>query len=191
MTKQHVILCGFQGSGKTTLGRKVAALLGYSFIDSDHLIMERFAQEKGVHKSCREIFREEGEEGFRKREREAIAAFHPEGPTLFATGGGALLDPQNRRKIESMGWIIFLDAPLDLLHQRTQGVRSLFLPQEGEFREAFERVYLQRRPLYLQVADHVVEIEDKEEEELVAELLYLIRDLCKCTPRVEGSGSGE
>jgi shikimate kinase/3-dehydroquinate synthase len=104
--KRNVYLIGLMGAGKTTIGKALAKRLGYRFVDSDHEIEAR----TGV--SLPTIFEIEGEDGFRRREAQVIAELASRNAHVVATGGGAVLRPENRQNLEASGFVIYLDVPL-------------------------------------------------------------------------------
>ena len=111
-----LVLAGFMGAGKTSVGGELARWLGWRFVDLDEVI----AGEAGM--SVPDIFRIEGEEGFRRRESEAIANLQAgAGPAVIATGGGAIVSEVNRAQLSALGPILHLDAPVSLLWQRAAG----------------------------------------------------------------------
>ena len=111
----NIFLVGLMGAGKTTVGRQLARRLRKRFVDCDHEIEAR----TGV--SIPTIFEIEGEAGFRRRESAAIEALSQETGLVLATGGGAVLDPENRRNLKAGGWVVYLDVPPDILWSRTRG----------------------------------------------------------------------
>jgi shikimate kinase len=106
------------GAGKTTVGRQLARRLGRRFFDSDHEIVER----TGV--LIPTIFEIEGEEGFRRRESQTIAELSGVDNIVLATGGGAVLNPENRRILHETGWCVYLNVPPVLLYERTKHDRN-------------------------------------------------------------------
>ena len=92
------------GAGKTTVGRQLARRLGRQFLDSDHEIVER----TGV--SIPTIFEIEGEEGFRRREAQTIAELTSGTNQVVATGGGVVIDPENRKRLHDNGWVVYLES---------------------------------------------------------------------------------
>src|SRR6185369_17443809 len=106
------------GAGKTTVGRQLAKRLGRPFYDSDHEIVER----TGV--PIPTIFEIEGEEGFRRREAQAIAELSSAQDIVLATGGGVVLNPENRRRLHDTGWVVYLNVPPRLLYERTRHDRK-------------------------------------------------------------------
>jgi shikimate kinase len=108
----HLILTGFMGTGKTEVGRRLARALGRTFVDTDRLV------EAKAGRSVAAIFAEKGEAGFRALEREAVAEACGLSDAVIATGGGALTDPENRRRLAAAGPVICLTAsPDDILRR--------------------------------------------------------------------------
>ena len=144
---RNVYLIGPMGSGKTAVGRRLAALLGKEFVDSDAEIERRC----GV--DIRYIFEKEGEARFRERERDVIAALTALDGVVVATGGGAVLDAKNRERLSASGTVVYLEATIDAQLKRTQPSRSRPLLMNGDPRETLERLMSIRRPLYESIAD--------------------------------------
>ena len=99
-------LIGFMGRGKTTVGRLVADRLGWDFPDLDHLVVER------VGRPIVDIFRDSGEDAFRRAEREALKTLEARRRCVVATGGGLFQDARNRRAMGRSGATVWLDVPL-------------------------------------------------------------------------------
>jgi shikimate kinase len=154
MTKLPLIfLIGSRGSGKTTVASLLAQRLNWSCCDADAILEERFGR------SIRDIFAEEGEEGFRVKEAEILAELAQRRHTVIATGGGVILKPANRTHIKT-GFVVWLTAPPEVLFDRMQGDAATVhrrppLAQGGldEVREILQR----REPLYRECADLTVE----------------------------------
>lgn len=109
----HIALVGFMGSGKTTVGRALAERLGMAFADLDEYVAER------VGRSIAEIFRDEGETGFRARERAALRELLTAEPAhVIATGGGTFIDPKLRQALRAVTQTIYLEASLELVQHR-------------------------------------------------------------------------
>ena len=105
MNQTNIYLIGLMGAGKTTVGRQLARRLGRDFYDSDHEIVER----TGV--PIPTIFEIEGEDGFRRREAQTIEELTAMQGIVLATGGGVVLDPENRRRLHDTGWVVYLNVP--------------------------------------------------------------------------------
>ena len=110
-----VSLVGPRGSGKSTVGRLLAASLGREFADSDGEIEARGGRPISA------IFADDGEAGFRAIEAEVVAALLDRGPLVLATGGGAILNPDTRRRLHAAGEVVYLHADVATLHARTAG----------------------------------------------------------------------
>lgn len=147
----NLILVGLMGSGKTTLGRALAKHMGKAFVDSDEEIQQR----TGV--TIPHIFDIEGETGFRQRETAAIRDLVERGDMVLATGGGAVLAEQSRELMQQNGIVIYLKASVHDLWQRTRHDRNRPLLQTADPHAKLTELFQQRDPLYLQVADIVMQ----------------------------------
>ena len=147
---KNIFLVGPMGAGKSTVGRQLARTLEKSFLDCDRELEERTGASISL------IFELEGEEGFRRRERDMLDELTSRSGIVLSTGGGAVLDAENRTRLRSRGFAIYLDAPLDLLVERTSRDRSRPLLDTPDPRATLERILSERDPLYRQVADLVV-----------------------------------
>lgn len=161
------------GAGKTTVGRQLAKRLARPFFDSDHEIVER----TGV--PIPTIFEIEGEDGFRRREVQTIHELTEADNIVMATGGGVVINPENRRRLHDTGWVVYLDVPPALLYERTRHDRNRPLLQVPNPLARLEELHAARDPLYREVAHIVVD-----GAHLVASgtVLYLLREfnrLCK------------
>jgi len=161
------------GAGKTTVGRQLARRLGRRFFDSDHEIVER----TGV--LIPTIFEIEGEEGFRRRESQTIAELSCVDNIVLATGGGAVLNPENRRILHETGWCVYLNVPPVLLYERTKHDRNRPLLQVENPLAKLEELYAARDPLYREAAHFVVEGSHLVASGIVQQLLREFSRLCK------------
>lgn len=139
------------GAGKTTVGRALARKLDKKFIDSDHEIEAR----TGV--SIPLIFEIEGEASFRQREAEVIRDLTSQTDIVLATGGGAILKPENREYLKARGTVIYLRASINSILQRTSHDKNRPLLQTADPRQRLEQLAREREPYYLEVADFVIE----------------------------------
>jgi len=139
------------GSGKTTIGRQLARRMGRAFYDSDHEIVSRTGVRIPV------IFELEGELGFRRREQQVIAELAEEAGVIVATGGGAVLNPENRRVMRASGWVVYLDVPTHVLLERTRHDTNRPLLQVADPAAKLESLRAERDPLYREMADMVVD----------------------------------
>lgn len=153
------------GAGKTTVGRRLAKSLDKQFLDCDRELEERTGASISL------IFELEGEEGFRRRERDMLDALTARSGIVLATGGGAVLDSDNRARLRSRGFAVYLDAPLDLLAERTSRDRSRPLLDTPDPKATLARILSERDPLYHQVADLVVKTGYGTAKHIVREIL--------------------
>lgn len=148
---RRVFLVGPMGAGKTTIGQNLARRLKLEFVDSDREIEARTGA------SIPLIFELEGEEGFRRRESAAIDELTQRDGIVLATGGGAVLRPENRACLSQRGCVIYLYATVDQLLERTAKDRNRPLLQTDDPRQKIEELIGVRDPLYREVADIVLE----------------------------------
>lgn len=146
----RIFLIGPMGAGKTTLGRRLAALGHMQFVDSDQEIEAR----TGVDIPF--IFEKEGEAGFRRREHDVLAELAERDRVVVATGGGAILDADTRQRLHAAGLVIYLHATIDQQLRRTARSRHRPLLRSGDRRATLTRLFAERDPLYREVAHRVV-----------------------------------
>ena len=148
----NIVLCGFMGCGKTSVGRRAAKLLGRKFCDLDQFI------EKAEGMTVAQIFERYGEAGFREREARAVEQTAKEGGMVVASGGGTVLFPRNVELFHRNGsTIVFLDVPLAALQERLKNDKKRPLLQKPNRRQVIEELYRQRCPQYRAAADLVVD----------------------------------
>jgi shikimate kinase len=139
------------GAGKTTIGRQLARRLKKRFVDCDHEVEARTGVRIPV------IFEIEGEPGFRRRESQVLQALSGERDLVLATGGGVVLDPQNRKRLAETGLVIYLCVLPDELYARTRRDRNRPLLQVEDPLTRIRELHAQRDPLYREIADIVLE----------------------------------
>ena len=149
--KRNIYLIGMPGSGKSTIGWALAKSLHLTFVDADHAIADR----TGVPIAT--IFELEGEPGFRQREAALIAALSERTDILVATGGGAILLDGNRALLQATGVIVYLRAKLNDLWARTWHDRKRPLLRAENPRAVLAGLLEIREPLYMEIADLVVD----------------------------------
>ena len=151
----NIILIGSMGAGKTTIGRQLAKRLKRPFYDSDHELVERCGVDIPT------IFEFEGESGFRDRESQVIDELSKLSDIVMATGGGAVLRPENRKMLAARGTVIYLRVSLKNQHLRTSADRNRPLLQGGNLMEKLQKLRDDRDPLYTALADHVLDTDDR------------------------------
>src|SRR5580765_1539354 len=135
------------GSGKTAVGRHLARLLDRQFFDSDHEIERHTGVDIGL------IFEREGEAGFRKREREAIAGLSGQPGIVLATGGGAVANADSRRYLAERGWCVYLETSVAQQAESAGRTRHRPMLAGVDPRPRLEELMQIREPLYREIAD--------------------------------------
>ena len=171
--RNNIYLVGLMGAGKTTVGRQLARRLGRRFYDSDHEIVAR----TGV--AIPTIFEIEGEEGFRRRESQTIAELTATRDIVLATGGGVVLNPENRRLLRDTGWVVYLNVPPGMLYERTRHDRNRPLLRVADPLGKLEELHALRDPLYREVAHLVVDGSHLVASGIVHYLLREFNRLCQ------------
>jgi shikimate kinase len=170
--RPSIALIGFRGAGKTAVGHALAERLGGTHVDTDDLIVERSLM------TITQIFKTEGEAGFREHERDAVAQVVVRTPTVISVGGGAVLDEINIRRLRAVARMVWLTAPARVLWQRiksdpsTGTTRPALSGRSGE--EEVEKLLEERGPLYEQAADFTVNTLGKEPSALAEEIVTIL-----------------
>lgn len=163
-----LFLVGPMGAGKTTIGRQLADMLGWRFVDSDHEIEVRTGA------SIPWIFEKEGEEGFRKREESMIGELTRQKQIVLATGGGSVMRPANRQALQSRGTVIYLYTPVSMQLERTAHDRNRPLLQTPNPEQRLRDLFEIRDPLYRQVADLIMPTTESSARELAVKILQTL-----------------
>jgi len=160
-----VFLVGFMGAGKTTVGKVLAPLLNYEFVDLDDIIEERMGM------SAQSIFAKLGEAEFRRAESEALETCRERFRTVIALGGGAYVAESNRELMREIGMTIWLDCPLEVCLSRLGDDPSRpVLGSKSEMEALLDR----RRGAYM-MADLVIEVGNATPQEVAGEIVKLVR----------------
>jgi len=157
------------GAGKTTIGRALARKLGLVFADADKELVSR----TGV--AVATIFEIEGEAGFRKRESTLLVELAAGENAVIATGGGVVLDPENRKVMRERGTVVYLRARLESLWERTRHDSSRPLLATPDPRATLATLLEQREPLYMEVAHLVVDTGPQSPSALATRLAATLR----------------
>ncbi len=164
-SQQPIFLVGMMGSGKSTVGRRLAAVLGRPFIDADKEIEARC----GVPVAT--IFELEGEAGFRRREAALIEDLTLRTGLVLATGGGAVLSPENRRLLHERGFVVYLKASAHDLWLRLRNDRVRPLLRAPDPRRRIGELVEARGPMYQECAHLTVSTGRQPVERVVAEIV--------------------
>ena len=144
----HIILIGFMGAGKTTIGKKLARKLEVQFVDTDEMV------ETQTGRKISDIFAEDGEAFFRNLETDMLhQLMQREARCVIAVGGGLPMQPVTRPLLKELGKVVFLEADIEALMQRLRGDTSRPKLQGGDLRERIETLMDQRLEVYLETAD--------------------------------------
>jgi shikimate dehydrogenase len=168
--RMNLILIGFRGCGKSTVGRRAADRLGLRFVDTDELI------EKRAHMTIARMFEELGEARFREEEEAVIRSLERERACLIAAGGGAPCSRANRAVLASLGTVVWLRASASAIVERIRGSdrpRLTSLPVEEEVAELLG----ERCEAYAAAADREIDTDGKQEDEVIHELEHVWRDV--------------
>jgi shikimate kinase len=143
----NLVLIGPMGAGKTSIGKRLSDFFGLAFVDADRDIELRTGAAVGT------IFECEGEAGFRARERSALAELLAGNAQVISTGGGAVLDADNRRHMREHGFVVYLQVSVDGQLQRLARDRTRPLLQRGDREDVLRQLAVARAPLYAEIAD--------------------------------------
>lgn len=168
----NLYLIGMMGTGKTTVGQRLAKELGYRFFDTDVLI-ERVAQ-----KSINELFAEEGETFFRELESQVLGEVSACTRSVIATGGGAVLRPVNWGYLRH-GLIIWLDAPISLLVERLAEDNTRPLLKMDNLSLKLETLLAERKSLYQEADLQIAIAKNENPEQIVSKILEQIPNVLK------------
>lgn len=150
----NIILCGFMGCGKTTVGRNLARKTGRRFVDMDRYIEEKAGM------TVSEIFRERGEEGFREMEHAACRELAEMRNLVIAAGGGALTFPRNVEVFRGKDTVVLLDVPLRVIRYRLRNDKKRPLLQRPDKDKVMSELYQKRLPQYRAAADITIKGEN-------------------------------
>jgi len=163
MPPRSVVLIGFMASGKTAVGRALAQRLGFEFCDTDEMVTT------DAGRTVEEIFADEGEQGFRSRERDAVLRAAARPGRVIACGGGAVLSVRNYGVLKGAGPICYLRTTADELIARLGNGRGRPL-LKGDPVEAVPRLLAERSPAYETAADIVVDTDGRAPEEIASDI---------------------
>ena len=148
---ENIVLCGFMGCGKTTVGKALAKKTGMSLVDTDKYIEEK------ENMTISDIFKVYGEEYFRELEHKACVELADKSNLIIATGGGALTFERNVNALKKSCVIVLLDVPVDVLYKRLEFDTTRPLLQRADKKEAMTELYNKRMPVYKKASDIVID----------------------------------
>ncbi len=146
---RHIFLVGMPGSGKSALGRRVAAKLHLPYLDTDTYLTESTGM------NTAQLYEVYGEKAFRDAETRLLAELINASPGMISTGGGVALREENRRIMKDHGYIVLIDRPIDDIMVDIRAEKRPLLAQKG--REEIQRIYDERMPIYKSIADVVLD----------------------------------
>jgi shikimate kinase len=165
----NVILIGFMGCGKTTVGQLLSRQLGFQFLDTDQLIVKK------ARRSIPDIFSQEGETGFRALESSVLDDLAASNRAVIATGGGIITVPDNIPKLRRLGLVIWLNPPEEVLFQRIMRNHDRPLVRTPNPRQTVHDLLTIRRPLYTGAAHLDVDVSDVTPDEAAYGLAESVR----------------
>ena len=165
-----IVLVGMMGSGKSSVGRRLAARLGLPFVDADTEI------ETAAHMTIPEIFAQRGEAEFREGERRVISrVLTTRAPLVLATGGGAFMNAETRARVKELGISVWLKAEPDVLMRRVRKRSNRPLLQTADPEATLRRMLAEREPVYA-LADITILSSDEPHEVVVGETIAALDD---------------
>lgn len=166
----HVILIGFMGCGKSSVGKALANAMGIPFVDTDGMIEEQ------AGRKINDIFREDGEEYFRELETSVLKQLlSAQERKVIAVGGGLPVREINREYLKRLGTVVYLLAKVETLTGRLEGDDTRPMLRGGELKKRIETLMDARGELYGEAADVCVETDDKDFEQIVKEIMAYVR----------------
>ncbi len=161
----NIVLIGFMGSGKSSVGRMLSRRLRFQFTDTDTLIEER------ARMPITELFATQGEERFRERETAVLESLGTLRRHVIATGGGIVTQPRNLPILHKLGWVVFLTADVEELFKRVARNKDRPLLQVPEPLEKVKEMLAERQPIYEETANFRVDSTTLRREEVVEHIL--------------------
>lgn len=170
-TPKNIVLIGFMGCGKSTVGRELHQRLGYRLMDIDQII------EETMGKKITEIFREEGEHTFRDIETMQLTEIAKQTGVrhIVSTGGGIVIRPENRALLRRLGYVVWLRAPEDIIFERTSRNRDRPLLNSPQAHKTIAALLAEREPWYRETAHLCVDTAGLESHEVATGILESAR----------------
>lgn len=174
---RNIVLIGMSGVGKTSIGLELSKKLNYSFIDLDIEIEEKYK------KKIEDIFKYEGEESFREKESSVLNNLLITNNTVISTGGGIVERENNIKKINNIGWVIFLDGSIETLEKNIKSDKKNLRPLllKGELFKNLESMHKKRYKKYETISDLTINVNNKSIDEIVENILKVIDENHSCS----------
>ncbi len=163
-----ILLIGFMGAGKSTIGKELALRLSYSFLDTDEMIERKEGRE------ISQIFLQEGEETFRNMETTLLKELNHVDKRVISLGGGMAIREENQKLMDALGSVIYLRARKDTIIKRLKGDRSRPLLKGERVEEKVENLMKEREPIYEKAAHILVDTDGKTIKEIVEEIVGIL-----------------
>jgi shikimate kinase len=169
---KNIILVGYMGCGKSTVGKNIARMMEYSFVDTDELI------EESEGRTINDIFAKEGEESFRNMETRLLERLIYEDTKrlVVATGGGMPLRKENRELLKKLGEVVYLKTSPEVIYERLQGDTTRPLLQCDNPKKKIEDMISLREPIYKESASIVVNVDNLKQLEAAEEIISRMGD---------------
>jgi len=165
----NLILCGFKSCGKTTVGKIFAQKYNYNFIDTDHLMLNthKISEKNKKSISISELYAILGAENFRKLESEVILNLKDLTRTVISTGGGAIINKENCLHLKSLGKLVYLYISCEKLYSRLKLKNKIPVFIEKNNFDAFEKYFYERKNIYSQYANFILDTTDKNLQQII------------------------
>lgn len=168
MKEQNIILIGFMGAGKTSVGDRLARDMKRNVVDTDHMIEEKAGM------TISGIFKVQGEATFRQLETHVLEELlETAGSEVISVGGGLPLREENRRILKKLGTVIYLQVKPETVLKRLAGDTTRPLLQAADVKERVESLLAVRGPVYAEAAHQVVPVDDRTLDDIVEEIMRI------------------
>ncbi len=167
LISKNIVLIGFMGTGKTSVGKIIARKLGREAVDVDSFIEEKQGRK------ISEIFEADGEAAFRKIEKEAVREISQMTNVVITTGGGVVLDPENMENLKKNGWLVALSASPETIFRRVKNSRHRPLLKSPNMFLEIKRLLAERKPFYT-AADYTFETDRKTAGQVAENILVTL-----------------
>ncbi len=158
----NIVLIGFMGTGKSSVGRRIAARLGYRFVDTDRLVVEETGS------SIAELFETKGEPFFRDRETAALASLQGADRCVIATGGGIIDRPANSGLLRALGFVVWFIASEEVIFERVSRTAKRPLLKNDDPKGTIARLLKRRAPIYESTAHFKIDTSLRSHDEAAA-----------------------